>query len=387
MKTVIQNVVHLFNLKKNYFFFLLIISLFSFVNQSCKEESSPTQPQKKSLASETIERLQEAADNIITKYNAPGLAAYISVQGEGELFITRGVSNLTTNEPMNANNYFRIASITKTFTTEAVLILSDDGKIDLNKTISSYLPELNIPSGDKITVRMLGNMTSGLFNYSMDSLFMTQYFNSKGEKICTPEEIVAASTKHPLSFTPGTKYEYCNTNTIILGLLIKKVTGKTVSQVLSEKIFQPLGLTNTFWPVSRFLPYPYSHGYSFKTGSLIDVTNWSPSWGDAAGQLVSNLEDLKKWIREIYEGNLLSAAAKNERYKWVDEDGSGILFYGFGLMKIGGWIGHSGIIEGYNSQVYYHPEEKITLIAYTNCDDDTPAMKALNEFATILLNP
>ena len=363
-------------------FCLVILLALVVITSSCKE--GVVEPHLSVLTTENLVKLQAAADNIITKYNAPGLAVYISVQGEGELFITRGVSNLTTNEPMSANNYFRIASITKTFTTEAVLILVDEGKIDLDKSISSYLPELNIPSGDKITVRMLGNMTSGLFNYSQDSLFLTQYYLSNGEKICTPEELVAASTKHPLSFTPGTKYEYCNTNTIILGLLIKKVTGKTVSQVFNEKIFQPLGIANTYWPTSRFLPYPYSHGYSFKTGSLIDVTNWSPSWGDAAGQLISNFADLKKWVGEINERKLLSAAGKEERFKWVDE-GDGVSYYGFGLMKISGWIGHTGIIEGYNSVAFYYPEKGITIIASTNCDDNQPAANTFIEFMKILI--
>ncbi|MCX6175509.1 MAG: serine hydrolase [Ignavibacteriales bacterium] len=364
------------------FYFLIVFTL-TFIAISCKE--GLTEPHLTVLTNENLIKLQSAADRVITNYKTPGLAAYIKVEGEGELYITRGVSNLATNEPMNANNYFRIASITKTFTTETVLILVDEGKIDLNKSISSYLPEYNIPSGDKITIRMLGNMTSGLFTYSADSVLMTQMYNSKGEKIFTPEDLVAASFRHPLNFTPGSKYEYCNTNTIILGLLIKKVTGEPVAQVMSERIFQPLGLVNTFWPLSRFMPYPYTHGYSAKTGSLLDETNWSPSWGDAVGILISNFSDLKIWIREIYERNLLSTSTKNERFQWVDQDGAGVLFYGFGLEKLNGWIGHPGIIEGYNSQIFYHPDKKITIIISANSDDDTPAMQALNQFAGILV--
>jgi D-alanyl-D-alanine carboxypeptidase len=116
---------------------------------------------------------------------------------------------------------------------------------------------------------------------------------------------------------------------------------------------------------------------------LTDVTNYSPSWGGAAGMLISNFADLKKWMKEIHERNLLSAATKEERFKWVDE-GNGKSFYGFGLMKINGWIGHSGIISGYNSQIYYHPEKKITILVYTNCEDGEPAAMALLEFMKIL---
>ena len=361
---------------------LLFLSILSLLTVSCKE--GVVDPHLTVFSTENLIKLQAAADNVITKYNAPGFVAYISVAGEGELFITRGVSNLTTSEPMNPANYFRIACITKTFITEAVLILADEGKIDLNKSISSYLPELKVPSDEIITVRMLGNMTSGLFDYSKDPVFVEQYYQTNGEKIYSPEELVATSIKHPLNFIPGSKYEYSNTNTIILGLLIKKVTGKTVDQILSEKIFQPLGIAKTYWPHSRFLPYPYSHGYSAKTGSLLDVTNWSPSWGDAAGILISNFFDLNIWVQEIYERNLLSEVTKGERFNWVDQDGSGKNFYSFGLMKFNNWIGHTGIIEGYNSVIFYNQEKQITIIAYTNCDDNQPAVNQLLEFVQIL---
>lgn len=361
---------------------LLFLSILSLLTVSCKE--GVVDPHLTVFTTENLIKLQAAADNVITKYNAPGLVAYISVAGEGELFITRGVSNLTTSEPMNPASYFRIACITKTFITEAVLILADEGKIDLNKSISSYLPELKIPSDEIITIRMLGNMTSGLFDYSKDPVLVGQYYQANGEKIYSPEELVAESIKHPLNFIPGSKYEYSNTNTVILGLLIKKVTGKTVDQILSDKIFQPLGMATTYWPHSRFLPYPYSHGYSAKTGSLLDVTNWSPSWRDAAGILISNFFDLNTWVQEIYESNLLSEVTKGERFKWVDQDGSGKNFYGFGLMKFINWIGHTGIIEGYNSVIFYNPEKQITIIAYTNCDDNQPAVNQLLEFVQIL---
>lgn len=346
MKTDVRNLVSLFNLKKNYFFLLLIISLFSFVNQSYKEESSPTTPrQNKILTDATIAKLQAAADKIMRNYNTPGLAAYINVNGEGELTITRGVGNLATSEAMNANNSFRIGSITKTFTTEAVLILVDEGKIDLNKTISFYLPELNIPGSDKITMRMLGNMTSGLADYTQDPDLMTAFFNSKGELILSPEYLVATASKYPLSFEPGTKYEYCNTNTIVLGLVISKVTGKQVGQVLAEKIFQPLGMANTFWPNTRYLPFPYSHGYSSDlTGTLAEVTNWSPSLANAAGILVSNIPELRIWIKEVTKRNLLSDKMKAERINWIDAETPGSSYYAFGIEKLNGWIGHSGTI-------------------------------------------
>ena len=177
----------------------------------------------------------------------PGLVAYVSVDGQGEgLYITRGVSNLVTNEPVNKNNSFRMGSVSKPITSEAILILADENKIDVNKPISFYLPDLKIPSGDKITIRMLANMSSGLFSYTDDIGFWTTLANTKGQTIFTPKQILDIAFSLPNLFEPGSHYYYCNTDFILLGLLITKVTGKSVSDVFNEKIFIPLGMKNTF---------------------------------------------------------------------------------------------------------------------------------------------
>ncbi len=366
-------------------FSLLIVCLFAFIAISCKESSSPTESTNKILNAETIEKLQTAADKVMMENQTPGMMAYISVDGEGEgIYITRGVSNLATSEPMNINNSFKIGSITKTFTTEAVLILVDEGKIDLNKPISFYLPELNIPSGDKITIPMLANMSSGLFDYSSDMNLWTPYINSNEEKVFTPEELLALSFSHPLLFEPGTEYNYCNANTVLLGLLIKKVTGKEVRDVFNEKIFQPLGMKNTFWPNTRYLPYPYNHGYtSLLTGSLIESTNWNTSWADAAGCLISNFSDLKIWTKELYDRKLLSDKMKSERFAWIDDE-PGVKYSGFGIEKVFDWVGKSGSIFGYNSETWYNPVKKITIIINTNSNDGMPADNVFISFLNIL---
>jgi D-alanyl-D-alanine carboxypeptidase len=210
--------------KKSKFYFTLLISSLLFFTLSCSNETSPTEPQNKILTVETIAKLQSAADKVMMDKPTPGLIAYISVEGEGELYISRGVGNLTTSEPMNINNYFRMASVTKTFTTEAVLILAGEGKIDLNKTISFYLPEFALPGKESITIRMLGNMTSGLIDCLNDPALQTAYYGSQGTMKFTPEELIVPVLTSQLKFTPGTQYNYCNTNTILLGLVIKKVT-------------------------------------------------------------------------------------------------------------------------------------------------------------------
>jgi D-alanyl-D-alanine carboxypeptidase len=119
---------------------------------------------------------------------------------------------------MNINNYFRIGSITKTITAEAVLILADEGKIDLNKSISFYFPEYKIPSGDKITIRMPGNMTSGLFDSTNDMNLWTPYINSNREKVFIPEQLLALSFSHPLLLNRAQ-----NTTTVMPTVFYKSV--------------------------------------------------------------------------------------------------------------------------------------------------------------------
>jgi D-alanyl-D-alanine carboxypeptidase len=382
MKTFIQYLVSVFKSQKDSFFPLLIVLLLSTFIASCKEESVPTKPhQNQVLTDAAIAKLQATADRVMMEKLAPGMIAYIAVEGEGDIYITRGVGNLNTSEPMNINNYFRMASVTKTFTTEAVLILSDEGKIDLNKTISFYLPEYAIPGKDTITIRMLGNMTSGLIDVLSDPGLMNTYYNSQGTAKFTPEELVVPLLTSQLKFTPGSQYNYCNSNTILLGLVIKKVTGKALKDVLAEKIFQPLGLTHTFWPETNYIPQPYHHGYTNYLGtSNLDVTYYGNLWGNAAGILISNFDDLKIWAKELYERKLLSDNSKIERFQFGVE-GSG---YGFGVEKIGDFAGHSGGILGWNTMVFYDGIKKITIITHANSLDEQPAGYAFGEFAKAL---
>ncbi|MBM2814562.1 MAG: D-alanyl-D-alanine carboxypeptidase precursor [Ignavibacteria bacterium] len=343
---------------------ILVLSL-SFI--SCSKDSTPVQPsQNKILTTVVKAQLDSIADLCFGEVSTPGMMALISVEGEGDYLIKRGVSNRETGELMNENHFLRIASNTKPFTGAAVLILVDEGKINLDSSISYYLPEYKVPNGYKITIRMLGNMTSGLFSYSGDAGFWNSYVASNHSKTFPPDSLCAMAFRHPVNFEPGAKYDYCNTNTVLLGLLMEKVTGMSAKNVISEKLLKPLKLTNTYWPNSIFLQSPYLHGYSLIEGSIIEATNWNPSWGYTAGILVSTLWDMKTWGKALGEGKLLSEKMKSERFKWVEDH------YGFSVSKAGDWVGHAGTMPGFNSHIYYNQAKKITLVVVCNMDTDTP---------------
>lgn len=363
-------------------FFRAIILFSAILMISCKKESSPDTP--RILSSKVKSELNAMADRVFLETATPGLIALISVDGEKDLLIKRGTANLTTNAPIHEDNAFRLASVTKTFTGTAVLLLADEGLISPDSAISGYLPEYNIPSGDKVTVRMLGNMTSGLFNYS-DDPGMWELFTASGyTMVFPPDSLLAIAFRHPMSFPPGSSYEYCNTNTVLLGLLLEKVTGKPAYQVIKERVIEPLKLTGTYFGGPFFMTGPYTHGYTIQDQGLLDATNWNPSWGYTAGAIISNLADMKKWASYLAGGALLSEKTKAERFNFGKEG------YGFCVESIHYksdlWIGHPGSIPGYNTQVWRNPAKKITLCIYSNTEDEWPAQTLLTDIIIYLGN-
>ena len=333
-------------------------------------------------------KIDEAIQQSLIETNAPGVTVGIWIDDLGSYSTSAGISNIMNNALMETNMHFRVGSITKTFTAIAVLQLVDDNLISLDEPIQSYLPEKNIPRGDEITVRMLGNMTSGLFSYTFDSIFQLEYFGNPNKE-WLPDSLLARAFSHPNLFDPGTDFYYCNTNTVILGLLLEKMTNKTVAQVFEDRIFKPLSLNNTTWPWGSFLPQPYSHGYTMQTldGLMADATYWNPSWSFTAGQLISNIDDLKIHIESISTGSLISEEMYEEQRQWIVIPSKGS--YGFGIAEMNGWLGHTGSIPGYNTIMYKNKEQGVTIVLNVNSDihtvnGDAPANIFFQHLAEVL---
>jgi len=347
----------------------LLITLLMFIVVSCTNKDSDliivdTFPNSLKV------KIDEAIQKSLIETNAPGVTAGIWIDNSGNYTTSAGVSNIANNALMETDMHFRIGSITKTFTAIAVLQLVDDNLITLDEPIQTYLPEKNIPRGDEITVRMLGNMTSGLFSYTFDSIFQLDYFGNPNKE-WIPDSLLARAFSHPNLFDPGTDFFYCNTNTVILGLLLEKMTGKNIAQVFEERIFTPLSLNNTIWPGGSFLPEPYSHGYTMQTldGLMADAAYWNPSWAFTAGQLISNIYDLKTHIESISTGSLISEEMYEEQRQWIVIPTKGS--YGFGIAEMNGWLGHTGSIPGYNTIMYKNKEEGVTIVLNVNSDIHT----------------
>ncbi|KMO99779.1 beta-lactamase [Streptomyces roseus] len=310
-------------------------------------------------------QLDDAVRKVMDEAKVPGVMVSLSAPGKGSYVRTFGVADKATGAPIRTDMNMRIGSVTKTFTVTALLQLVDQGKVRLDDPIGMYVA--GVPNGDRITLRQLAEMRSGLFNYSEDEGFF-KALTTDPRRPFTPQELLAYSFKHPVLFQPGAKFYYCNTNLILLGLVVEKQSGQKLDDYINEKVVRPAGLHHTLFPVGAEFPKPHSQGYTDQTasGKTEDAADWNPSWGWAAGAMISDLDDLKAWTKVMATGTLLKPATQAERLKVVEAlPGTG---YGLGIFNVQGWIGHNGSLPGYQALAVYLPEAKATLAVMLNTD-------------------
>ncbi|MFJ9428371.1 serine hydrolase domain-containing protein [Streptomyces sp. NPDC101490] len=318
------------------------------------------------LTPAVAQQLDRAVQDVMKQTGVPGVTVGLSAPGKGTYIRSFGVADKETRQPMDPGLYMRIGSETKTFTVTALLELVDQGKVKLDDTISRYVD--GVPNGDRITLRNLASMRSGLFNYSADDGFY-KAFTTDPDRPFTPQELLDYSFKHPVKFQPGAEFDYCNTNLILLGLVVEKAGGMPLNEFIQKNVLDPAGLRHTVFPMDAAFPSPHAHGYTNQTasGKLEDATDWNPSWGWAAGAMISDLQDLRTWARVVATGTLLSPATQAERLHTYPTGVAGA-GYGLGIFDIQGWIGHNGSLPGYQSLTIYLPESRATLVVLLNTD-------------------
>ena len=300
---------------------------------------------------------------------APGAIVGVRTP-EGTWTKAYGLADPATNTPMEVGMHTRIGSITKTFTVTLLLQLAEEGKVSLDDAIEKYIP--GVPNGDRVTLRMLANMTSGVPSYTFSPKFADAYFAAP-DKVITPDEVLAIGISEPAMFEPGADYFYSNTNLVLLGKVIEKVTGQPVADVFKSRIFDPLGLANTSAPgESSVLPEPYAHGFSMQGETATpehptDATNWNPAWAYTAGELISDIDDLLTYGHALGTGQgLLSPATQAQRLTSFPDVAA--YSYGLGMGCQGGWVGHVGELPGYNSTLFHDTATDTTVAVQTNSD-------------------
>lgn len=299
--------------------------------------------------------VQKQLDGLTKQHEFPAaLGTTTDADGRTTAY-TSGTSELGKRVSVPKNGRVRAGSNTKAFVATVVMQLVGEGKVELDKPINHYLP--GAIKDDRITVRQLLNHTSGLANYT--NYMGLDKFEEQRHRYFEPRELLDIGNAHPVTNQPGEKFKYSNTNYVLLGLLIQKVTGRPVAENVDQRIIRKLSLNDTYWPGvgEQGIRGKHAHGYA-KTGNGIeDVTELDPSWGWAAGQIISTTKDLNTFYRGLLKGDLLKRAQLDEMKKTVDTAGEmwpGVE-YGLGIasapMSCGGrsW-GHGGDIHGYETR-------------------------------------
>jgi D-alanyl-D-alanine carboxypeptidase len=291
------------------------------------------------------------------------------------------VADLRTGRPMQPGLHYRVGSVTKPLVATVVLQLVGEGRLSLQDTVARWLPGI-LPYGDQVTIRQLLNHTSGVPDYGAEPL-QTLFGSFQGRfRVWTPQQLVALVADQPPLFAPGTSWSFSNTNYVLAGLIVEAATGHTLGQELARRIFGPLGLRDTFFPVdSPGIPSPSSRGYSLPLGAeegpLLDFTVYNPSQFWAEGNLISTLADLTRFFRALLGGRLLPPGLLAEMTTPVPTGQPG-MGYGLGLLvldtPLGRLIGHDGSIPGFHDIVLNTPDGRRQLGVIRNEHFPTPAV-------------
>lgn len=310
--------------------------------------------------------LARIVDAGLAQTSTPGALVGVWYPGRGEWTHAAGIGDLTTAAPVTLDDHVRIASITKTFTATVVLRLVDEGALGLDDPLERYVP--GIPNGDLITLRQVLGMTAGIFDFVGDPAIAAAYDRDPLMPFA-PEQAIGIIRRYPADFEPGAQVRYSNSNYVLLGLIIERVTGQTAAAAITDRVIAPLGLANTSFPDTPEMPEPYAHGYNGAASGdpLRDATRSNPAVPWTAGAMVSTLADLRTWAEALAGGTLLSEATQRERLTWGSFPGEGLdVRYGLGVMQVNGLVGHNGGIPGYSSWMVHAPEEGATIVVVTN---------------------
>ncbi|MFE9322093.1 serine hydrolase domain-containing protein [Nocardia sp. NPDC052278] len=297
----------------------------------------------------------------------PGAAVSIIDPEHGTYSQAYGVADTATGRRAEVRDHYRVGSITKTFVATAVLRLADAQKLSLDDPLRKYIDA--IPNGDIITVRDLLGMRGGVYDFAASPEFQPQLLTATPDRVWSIGDDLRIIRDNPdKAAPPNSRSVYSNSEYLLLGLILEKVTGRPVRDVVND-LAGDYGLHDTGYPSDADLPTPGSRGYAYDKDVRTDVTaRTPPTLWEAAGSLVASVPDLATYAAALGEGRFLEPRTYTARTTFTDN-------YGLGLMSDGSWIGHSGAVLGYTSMTMYLPERNVSVAVAVN--QYTPAYRSL----------
>ncbi len=305
--------------------------------------------------------------------DGPGATALLMRDGEVLFRGAVGQANLELGVPMQPDHVLRIGSITKQFTAAAILLLQEQGRLDVDDDITRYLPDFDT-QGAEITIAQLLSHTSGIFSFTD----IPGYW--RGDLIrndVTVDELVALFADKPMQFAPGTRFAYSNSGYTLLGLIIERVSGKSYAEFLRSEIFEPLGTNDTQYGGLHVI-HRRASGYEVdRHGRYWNALPISMTHPYAAGALVSTVDDLARWTTALFGGEILSDESVREMTTPVLLTDGTDTEYGFGLyardrdgLRV---ISHSGGIHGFSSSALWLPDQQIYAVVLSNLENTSQA--------------
>jgi CubicO group peptidase (beta-lactamase class C family) len=336
------------------------------------------------IAPDLRQKIDKAAQDVLTHTGVPGASVAIVKDGAIAYVQAYGYARLDPNTPARPEMRYSIGSISKQFTAAAVLLLQEDGKLSLNDKLAKYLP--NLTRSNEVSIRQLLSHTSGYQDYWPQDYvppFMLQPI--------TAEKILDLWARKPLDFDPGTRWQYSNTNYVIAGLIIEKVSGMPLLQFLQKRVFAPLGMKSVMNIDQDKLGDTDATGYMrYALGPPRVAPKEGKGWLFAAGELAMPADDLARWDVSIIAQKLLKPDSYREfETEVLLQNGLGTQ-YGLGIdvstQSDRRSLAHGGEVSGFTAQNIVFPDDRVAIVVLTNQDAARAAAEISRQITTLLFN-
>ncbi|MCJ8211365.1 beta-lactamase family protein [Mucilaginibacter sp. RS28] len=317
--------------------------------------------------------LDSRLDSVIrTEFNDPnGPGGAFMVARKGQIIYSKafGKANIELDSDMRTDNVFELGSMTKQFTAVAVLMLEEQGKLNVMDPVAKYVPDY--PGGSHILIHHLLTHTSGIKDFTKMSTLSTI-----SQKEMSPKMMVDFFKNEPVDFAPGDKFDYNNSGYVLLGYLIELVSGQTYEQFIEQNIFKKIGMEHSCYASDRKVIYKRAYGYHKKSNGYVNKTQISFSVPFASGSLMSTLGDMLKWQNALEHHLLINPVETQKAFSTYSLNNGQKISYGYGwhIKEINGipTREHGGSIFGFKSMGVYIPKEEIYVIGLSNCDCHSP---------------
>lgn len=350
-----------------------VVLLWGAILLICFSKQSTAQPSNTAFDPALAAQLQSVIGEELSVQGLKGLSAAVIVPGQGVWQGVSGLSAPTPSDTLRPDMRFGIASIKKTFVAALILKLAEEGALSLDDSLSRWLPNLRFID-PLITLRQLLSHTSGIYNYTEHPSFWNTLW-ADAEREWTPEEVLSNFVSSP-PFAAGSRFEYSNTNYLLLSMVSKAATGMSVSTHYRSRFWRPLNFEGTFLGVEELVTGEIAHNWTDRNGDgqredinyMVGPSMYTMLWPF----VFSTAEDLAKWAEALYGGQILEASSLDEMLDFTPINNVVWTGYGLGAMRMilrGEELwGHTGLIPGYRSMMVYWPRTGVSISVLGNQD-------------------